>query len=431
MQAPLQASNDSSPARTDSATTVAQKPAVADKRPEAMAQRKLAEMMNSSPRVAQQRALSDAVHNSPRIVAQRQGGEAFVGEAVGRQPAEETLSQREEKINNTGLPDQLKSGIESLSGMSMDHVRVHYNSDKPAQLQAHAYAQGSEIHLGSGQERHLPHEAWHVVQQMRRNVQPTMLLNGSFRVNDAPELEREADLMGEKAATGTFSRGAHPRQVQRQSVAIDAIDVSPRMIAQRASNCGAGMVSAGIVQRVTAQILEGSKEGVIEDIAIVGRPPHVFNGTMGDHSTAFITTAAGLQAQLKGKTIDEAASILHGLTEGLYNLPGMLLVMPKEHQERLDEALFELEDIWEFLELRMRSRASEGIPPYDQHDAAQIQRFAETSLEAATRTRLTSATSPRRFPCTRTAGSATSESRVGRRRHSLGPWAPIPRLGRS
>jgi len=159
MQAPLQASNDSSPARTDSATTVAQKPAVADKRPEAMAQRKLAEMMNNSPRVAQQRALSDAVHNSPRIVAQRQGGEAFVGEAVGRQPAEETLSQREEKINNTGLPDQLKSGIESLSGMSMDHVRVHYNSDKPAQLQAHAYAQGSEIHLGSGQERHLPHEA--------------------------------------------------------------------------------------------------------------------------------------------------------------------------------------------------------------------------------------------------------------------------------
>jgi hypothetical protein len=136
------------------------------------------------------------------------------------------------------------------------------------------------------------------------------------------------------------------------------------------------------VQRVTAQILEGTKEGVIEDIAIVGRPPHVFNGTMGDHSTAFITTAAGLQAQLKGKTIDEAASILHGLTEGLYNLPGMLLVMPQEHQERLDEALFELEDIWEFLELRMRSRASEGIPPYDQHDAAQIQRFAETFLEA-------------------------------------------------
>ena len=34
--------------------------------------------------------------------------------------------------NNTGMPDNLKSGIESLSGFSMDDVRVHYNSSKPA-----------------------------------------------------------------------------------------------------------------------------------------------------------------------------------------------------------------------------------------------------------------------------------------------------------
>jgi hypothetical protein len=37
--------------------------------------------------------------------------------------------------NNTGLPDNLKSGIENLSGFSMDDVKVHYNSEKPAQLQ--------------------------------------------------------------------------------------------------------------------------------------------------------------------------------------------------------------------------------------------------------------------------------------------------------
>jgi hypothetical protein len=36
------------------------------------------------------------------------------------------------KRNQTGLPDQLKTGIESLSGMSMDSVKVHYNSTKPA-----------------------------------------------------------------------------------------------------------------------------------------------------------------------------------------------------------------------------------------------------------------------------------------------------------
>ena len=40
------------------------------------------------------------------------------------------------KKNKTGLPDNLKTGIESLSGLSMDDVKVHYNSAKPAQLQA-------------------------------------------------------------------------------------------------------------------------------------------------------------------------------------------------------------------------------------------------------------------------------------------------------
>jgi hypothetical protein len=51
--------------------------------------------------------------------------------------------------------------------MSMDHVKVHYNSSQPAQLNALAYAQGSDIHVAPGQEQHLPHEAWHVVQQAR------------------------------------------------------------------------------------------------------------------------------------------------------------------------------------------------------------------------------------------------------------------------
>ena len=54
--------------------------------------------------------------------------------------------------------------------MSMDAVRVHYNSTKPAQLNAHAYTQGTDIHVASGQERHLPHEGWHVVQQMQGRV---------------------------------------------------------------------------------------------------------------------------------------------------------------------------------------------------------------------------------------------------------------------
>jgi|GEM_PF-6626855 len=99
--------------------------------------------------------------------------------------------------NNTGLPDNLKAGIENLSGYSMDDVNVHYNSSKPAELQAHAYAQGTDIHVAPGQERHLPHEAWHVVQQKQGRVKPTMQLK--VKVNDDASLEKEADVMGGKA----------------------------------------------------------------------------------------------------------------------------------------------------------------------------------------------------------------------------------------
>ena len=100
--------------------------------------------------------------------------------------------------NNTGLPDQLKSGIENLGGFAMDDVKVHYNSSKPAQLQAHAYAQGTDIHLAPGQEKHLPHEAWHVVQQKQGRVKPTLQMKG-IAINDDSLLETEADVMGDKA----------------------------------------------------------------------------------------------------------------------------------------------------------------------------------------------------------------------------------------
>lgn len=101
--------------------------------------------------------------------------------------------------NRTGLPDGLKAGVESLSGLSMDNVRVHYNSGRPAQLNALAYAQGTDIHLAPGQEQHLPHEAWHVVQQAQGRVRPTMQMQGGTPVNDDASLESEADRMGARA----------------------------------------------------------------------------------------------------------------------------------------------------------------------------------------------------------------------------------------
>lgn len=121
--------------------------------------------------------------------------ELLQGKFESTPTTEEESTQGEENANNTGLPDNLKSGIENLSGYSMNDVKVHYNSSKPTQLHALAYAQGTDIHIAPGQEKHLPHEAWHVVQQKQGRVQPTMQLRG-VNVDDNEGLEKEADEMG-------------------------------------------------------------------------------------------------------------------------------------------------------------------------------------------------------------------------------------------
>lgn len=51
---------------------------------------------------------------------------------------------------HTGLPDALKERFEKRFGMQLHDVRVHRNSDKPAELGAKAYTRGNEIHLGPG-----------------------------------------------------------------------------------------------------------------------------------------------------------------------------------------------------------------------------------------------------------------------------------------
>ena len=153
---------------------------ILDNRPEAVAQRKLQELA--------------------KISLQMKPGTAYQKLANSRLQAQKTpqLQATQKKENNTGLPGKLKAGIENLSGYSMDDVKVHYNSSKPSQLQAHAYAQGPDIHLAPGQEKHLPHETWHTVQQMQGRVEPTVQSKG-VAINDDTVLEHEADVMGAKA----------------------------------------------------------------------------------------------------------------------------------------------------------------------------------------------------------------------------------------
>ncbi|MFZ6767749.1 DNA/RNA non-specific endonuclease [Undibacterium sp. Di26W] len=208
-----------------------------DARPQAVAQRQRQEMANNSAQAKQLRAYQHMMQNSPRslqlksvqaIAAQRLENEDPVQNKLTtvqkseedndplqaklpddgtaqlvEQPSPKPDNTANNTTNNTDLPNQLKAGIESLSGMSMDHVKVNFDSDKPAQLNAHAYAQGSDIHVAPGQEQHLPHEAWHVVQQAQGRVRPTMQMKEGTPVNDDKGLEAEADVMGAKAlATG-------------------------------------------------------------------------------------------------------------------------------------------------------------------------------------------------------------------------------------
>lgn len=164
-----------------------------DNRPEVVDQRKLQEMANNSLSVTQLRTFQDMANNSP------QAKQAVQLRAIANNRSAQQQHTIQKKENKTGLPDALKSGIETFSSYSMNDVKVHYNSDRPVQLQAHAYAQGTDIHIASGQEKHLPHEAWHVVQQKQGRVSPTMQLKSNVSVNDDVGLEKEADVMGAKS----------------------------------------------------------------------------------------------------------------------------------------------------------------------------------------------------------------------------------------
>jgi hypothetical protein len=215
-----------------------------DMRPEAIAQRKLQEMADQSPqanKAAQLQAMAD----------------------------KHVLQQKpvQKKKNDTGLPDQLKAGIENLSGYSMDGVKVHYNSDKPAQLQAHAFAQGNDIHLASGQEKHLPHEAWHVVQQKQGRVQATMQLKGDIPVNDDAGLEHEADVMGAEA-------NVHTAKTQQTDLTTTT---STSQLVQRK-----------IIARIrTAKSGNDDIGRIITELRLEGRAPTDSKGSgQGDHTVA-------------------------------------------------------------------------------------------------------------------------------------------------
>lgn len=203
-----------------------------DKRPEAVAQRKLQEMADSSPQVSQMRAFQDLINSRSRAkqLAQLQAmadnysaqqQQPIQKKIEAATPAAEVPTTETVGKNNTASPDNLKTGIENLSEISLDDVKVRRRSYKPAQRQSHAYAQGRNIPLGPGQEKYLPHEAWHVVQQKQGRVKSIKEMKGKVNVNDDVGVEKEADVMGNRALQLMEGQG------MSKSTFIDSNDQNP------------------------------------------------------------------------------------------------------------------------------------------------------------------------------------------------------------
>lgn len=155
---------------------------------------------------------------------------------VSRVPVADTVHAAPAARGATGLPDGLRAGMEALTGLSMDAIQVHYASSEPARIDAHAFTRGTDIHLAPGQEEHLPHEAWHVVQQAKGRVKPTLDVGGRA-INDDPVLEREADRMGEASAKRGRSLGASPH--------IPATSIAPMSMSSNATTQRVLKIAAG------------------------------------------------------------------------------------------------------------------------------------------------------------------------------------------
>lgn len=223
-----------------------------------------------------------------------------------------------------GLPPTLRRGIETLSGVSMEGVRVHHDSSAPAQLQAHAFAQGRDIHLAPGQERHLPHEAWHVAQQAQGRVRPTLQLKAGVAVNDDPALEREADHMGARALGHASVQmralvpppGGDGLAVVQGRFGVQ-IDVDTFSIEQPVSSSS---------KKKKGKKPETRDEIRIDRVDIAGRPPGLFVGAEKSHTTNWALYTDQLRNAILGRAPIEARDAIAELYADAKNLPGVARV---------------------------------------------------------------------------------------------------------
>ncbi len=270
--------------------------AFSDNRPQSMALENQIGGINASSQVKQlfkyQSKADQFTENKTASLAKLMGNQKQSGQAA---------IQRKEN----GLPSALRSGVEQLSGISMGDVKVHHNSDKPAQLQAHAYAQGTDIHLGPGQEKHLPHEAWHVVQQKQGRVAPTVQMKGQVAINDSQHLEKEADTFGAKAQKLGMSSevGNQAGVAQRMGMGEEVLQgkFASGKVAQLAGptnkEIAGGIAKESIDLVSTASDVSGFVGDTMGEMAGDGSMVNLFKG---EESEAVASEGVGLDSDAQG-----------------------------------------------------------------------------------------------------------------------------------
>ena len=146
-------------------------------------------------------------HQLTNLQSTASGAPAQRVEETAQTQSLSTSAQSTPRSSGAALPDRLQANIEAMSGHSLTGVRVFRQSSEPAQLKAHAFTRGTDIHLAPGQDQHLAHEAWHVVQQLDGRVQADSSVAG-VAINTSPALENEADKMGQRALSGSVEATA-------------------------------------------------------------------------------------------------------------------------------------------------------------------------------------------------------------------------------
>lgn len=109
--------------------------------------------------------------------------------------------------DKTGLPDDVRQGMEEAIGGNFSSVQFVTESKKAEEVGALAFTQGKNVEFAPGQFKPdttaglelIGHELTHVDQQEKGTVEPTMEI-GEMLVNDDKSKETEADDKGKAAA---------------------------------------------------------------------------------------------------------------------------------------------------------------------------------------------------------------------------------------